>query len=55
MLLDSGEYAMFKQIKEAGGRVKRGAQAQIVVFWKWLELEDKDSAEDEPKKNTVFV
>ncbi|ALP39401.1 antirestriction protein (plasmid) [Paenibacillus sp. IHB B 3084] len=50
MLLDSGEYATFKQIKEAGGRVKKGAKAQPIVFWKWLELEDEDSAEDEPKK-----
>lgn len=50
MLLDSGEYATFKQIKESGGRVKRGEKAQTVVFWKWLELKDKDSTEDEPKK-----
>ncbi|MMZ52925.1 DNA primase TraC [compost metagenome] len=50
MLLDSGEYATFKQIKESGGRVKRGEKAQTVVFWKWLELKDKDSTEDESKK-----
>lgn len=38
-----GEYATFAQIKQEGGRVKRGAKAQFVVFWKWIEQEDKDN------------
>lgn len=42
LLLDPGEYATFKQIKEAGGKVKKGAKSEIVVFWKWLEKEDED-------------
>ena len=41
MLLDSGEYATFKQISEAGGKVKKGSTGHIVVFWKWLEKEDE--------------
>lgn len=29
-----GEYLTFKQIQEAGGKVKKGEKASIVVFWK---------------------
>ena len=32
-----GEYVTFKQCQQEGGKVKKGAKAQIVVFWKWLE------------------
>lgn len=46
MLLDGGEYATFKQIKEAGGKIKKGEKSQIVVFWKWLEIEDKETEEE---------
>jgi antirestriction protein ArdC len=46
-LLESGEYATFTQIQEAGGKVKKGAKSQIVVFWKWLEKEDEESGEVE--------
>lgn len=42
MLLEPGEYATFKQIKEAGGKIKKGAKSEIVVFWKWIEKEDED-------------
>lgn len=38
-----GEYATFAQIKQEGGRIKRGAKAQFVVFWKWIEQENKDN------------
>ncbi len=47
IMLDPGEYATFKQIKEAGGRVKDGAKGHIVVFWKWIEVEDEESGEKE--------
>lgn len=47
MLLDAGEYATFKQIKEAGGKVKKGEKSSMVVFWKWLEKENEDSGEIE--------
>lgn len=46
-LLDKGEYATYKQIKDAGGKVKKGEKSQIIVFWKWLEKEDKESGEKE--------
>lgn len=38
-----GEYATFAQIKQEGGRIKLGAKAQFIVFWKWIEQEDKDN------------
>src|SRR3954454_4709786 len=46
MLLDSGEYATFKQIKDSGGKVKKGEKSQMVVFWKMLEIEDGESEKD---------
>lgn len=48
ILLDAGEYATFKQIKSAGGKVKKGAKSQIIVFWKWLEKEEKGEIEKIP-------
>ncbi|MDZ5480035.1 ArdC family protein [Bacillus thuringiensis] len=47
ILLDSGEYLTFKQVQEAKGKVKKGAKSEIVVFWKWLEKEDKVSGDVE--------
>lgn len=41
-LLPPGEYATFKQIQEAGGKVKKGQKSRFVVFWKWLEVEDEN-------------
>lgn len=52
MLLDGGEYLTFKQIKDAGGKVKKGEKSQIIVFWKWLEVEDKETGEE---KNVPFL
>ena len=40
-----GEYLTFQQCQKAGGRVKKGAKAQMVVFWKWIEQEDEESGE----------
>lgn len=42
MLLNEGEYATFKQITAAGGKIKKGSKANIVVFWKWLEKENDE-------------
>jgi len=43
MLLEPGEYATFNKIKEAGGKVKKGAKGQMVVFWKMFENEEDAS------------
>ena len=46
MLLERpGEYLTFKQCQEAGGKVKRGEKASMVVFWKWIEQEDSETGE----------
>jgi len=47
-----GEYATFKQIQQAGGYVKKGQKASMVVFWKWLEKEDEETGE---KKEIPFL
>lgn len=37
IMLEPGEYLTFKQIKEHGGFIKKGAKAQMVVFYKIYE------------------
>lgn len=41
----AGEYATFKQVQQAGGFVRKGEKAHMVVFWKWLDQEDKETGE----------
>lgn len=36
----------FRQAKERGGSVRKGEQSTLVVFWKRLKVEDKDTHED---------
>lgn len=43
LLGEAGEFATFKQITDAGGKVKKGAKARMVVFWKMLFVEEKNS------------
>lgn len=50
LLLEPGEYATFKAIQEAGGKIKKGAQSSIVVLWKWLEVDGEESEEGEKQK-----
>jgi antirestriction protein ArdC len=47
MLLDPGEYATFRAITKAGGKVKKGAKSQIAVFWKMM---DGTDSEGNPKQ-----
>ena len=42
----SGEYLTFNQAKKEGGSVKKGEKASMVVFWKWLTIEDEDTGEE---------
>ena len=55
LLTRTGEYASFKQWTEAGGKIKKGAKSEIVVFWKWLDiLDEKDRDENgNPKKKKI--
>lgn len=39
-----GEYATFKQVQQAGGYVRKGEKAHMVVFWKWVERKTKKRA-----------
>ena len=41
-----GEYITFQQAQKEGGRVKKGEKSNIVVFWKWLTVEDEDTGEE---------
>lgn len=41
-LLPKGEYATFNQITKAGGRIKKGEKAWIVVFWKMLDKKNEE-------------
>ena len=47
-----GEYLTFKQCQEAGGKVRKGEKASMVVFWKWIEQEDEETGE---KKEIPFL
>jgi len=40
-----GEYLTFKQCQEAGGHIRKGEKASMVVFWKWIEQEDEETGE----------
>lgn len=42
LLGKAGEYASFKQWTEIGGKIKKGAKADIVVFWTTFDKEVKD-------------
>ena len=37
----------FKQAQEANAKIKKGAKSEIVVFWKWIETENKDTGKEE--------
>ena len=45
LLQRPGEYITFRQCQEAGGKVKKGEKANMVVLWKWIEQEDEDTGE----------
>lgn len=50
MLLEhDGEYATFNQWKNLGGKIKKGAKSEIVVFWKIFDKEEEKDGEKEVK------
>lgn len=55
LLTRAGEYASFKQWTEHGGKIKKGAKSEMVVFWKWLDVEDKSDLDEngKPKKKRI--
>lgn len=44
LLSRGGEYATFRQWNQIGGRVRKGEKAEIVVFWKLKDVEERDDA-----------
>lgn len=42
---DSPYWLTFRQAKQLGGSVKKGEKSMPVVFWKWNEVEDRESGE----------
>lgn len=46
LLSKVGEYATFAQWSNLGGKINKGAKAEIVIFWKWLEEVVKDTDDD---------
>lgn len=54
-----GEYATFNQIREAGGRVKKGEKGHIVVLWKpcktKVKQEDIEAQEDENTTEKTYL
>lgn len=47
LLLMPGEYATYKQITAAGGNVKKGQKSHVIVFWKWLDVTDTETGEED--------
>lgn len=45
----------FKQAKERGGSVRKGEHGTTVVFWKRIEVEDKDAVEPGTKKSVFLL
>jgi len=50
MLLEQeGEYATFKQWSELGGKIKKGAKSEIVVFWKIINVTEEEDGKEVKK------
>jgi antirestriction protein ArdC len=49
LLGEEGEYATFKQIQAAGGKVKKGEHGRAVVFWKMVKVEEEKDGNKEEK------
>lgn len=51
LLKFSGEYASFAQWQSLGGKIRKGEKSEIVVFFKWLDVEEtKEDGEIEVKQ-----
>jgi len=59
-LLSASSYASpwwltFNQAKQRGGHIRKGEQSTPIVFWKWLEVTDKESGEQGKRKRIPFL
>lgn len=58
MLLEHQDgYLTFKQIGEMGGKLRKGAKSEFVVFWKIMQKDDpnKKDSEGKPEKVTIPI
>ena len=55
ILSHADAYLTFKQVQDLGGKVKKGAKAEIVTFWKILPVDDTDKDGKPIKKNIPFL
>lgn len=54
LLLDKpGEYLTFKQVTACGGKVKKGEEASLVVFFKFTEKKRKNTDENAEKEEKI--
>jgi antirestriction protein ArdC len=52
MMFESPFWLTFKQAQELGGHVRKGEKSCPIIFWKWLEVQDKQTGE---KKRIPFL
>ena len=55
LLRHEGEYATFKQWYQIGGRVKKGEKAEIIVFWKLQDVEEKSVGDERTVKKVPIL
>ena len=48
-------YLSFNQTKQLGGKIKKGAKSQLVIFWKPVEVKAKPEDADSEEKPEHFV
>ena len=54
LLSREGEYATFRQWSTLGGHIRKGAKAEVVVFWKMLAPKDPADDEDSSKARPIL-
>ena len=55
LLQHDGEYATYKQWAKLGGKIKSGAESEIVVFWKITPITETDKNGEEVTKKIPFL
>ena len=55
LLKHDGEYASFKQWTDLGGKIRKGEKAEIIVFWKMLEVEEENKDGELEKKVIPYL
>ncbi|OKZ75725.1 MAG: antirestriction protein [Clostridiales bacterium 36_14] len=55
LLKHDGEYASFKQWTDLGGKIRKGEKAEILVFWKMLEVEEENKDGELEKKVIPYL